>query len=691
MDTIIFSVTLSVSLVTAALMLLKKSVVKLYGFKLIYIFSLILSIRLLIPYCFPIPNAAKLHLELPGCLLPVWLLGAVIFFGFHFSGYIHFVKKIKKRGELIEQGEIYEIFLKVKKDRFIFTPLRLIKSDDIACPMLIGFIKPAVVIPSLSYTKEEYEMVFCHELLHFQKKDNIKKLFFLTVTALEWFNPFAYLLMGEAFQSLECLCDENVLKNTSSGYKRSYCFTLLKTNTRNTGLSMVSYLNDKDRVKMRIENIWDEGKKRKGTVPALCLFFTTLLLSSLLCGCMVDTPQDVMDDMNRISTGTENENTKSTGETAPAADLEPVKLVTENARAQIKELGEKDGIFKFDKCRVIIPQLEEINIYRLDFYYEADTPRKIYDMFRSLEKEWLGKKIIPDESLCAVPYQMEWEGLTIEEYLKDDRIASIYTLSKSENNCSIEVMPSSLRLWSSPFYNEVDTEEGLLSGIDKPSRTIECLYADEETLSEKFTLSDGEITLGEAVESAQNYMNTFKYTVDEKINYRVQTVTVKELLDGTCALTFYLRNFCGDMPFVSIYYGQDDPPFSAKRIGGVPTMEMTMLRHGRFDSIITYYSNTKLTAAKESLKEIVPLNLVFDLIKDELSNAVVYDVMEISLGYTDFTAQDETSGESGKTPSFVEEKHYTYPVYDIVLRNGMQEIKVTVDASTGELYIDKYY
>lgn len=678
MATVLFSVTFSVSLMTAVLILLKKSLIKRYGFKLIYIFSMILAIRLLIPYCFPIPNALKINISLPKWLIPVWLSGAVVFWCYHFRGYMRFLKRIRQRGERVNRGKTYEIFKKAKEDRFIFPSIELIKSNEIVSPMLVGFIKPAVVIPCISYSKEEYEMIFSHELSHFQKKDNLKKLFFLSITALQWFNPFAYLLMGEAFQSLECLCDENVLKKMNHDYKKKYCLTLLKAASKNNAdPAMVSYLNNKDKVKMRIENIWDGTKKRTGIFPLLAFFLTTLTLSSLLCGCMAEAPDDVINEMNRISSGVENENSKNEDAASSDINLKSVEYVTENALTEIDELNRTDGIFKFDNCRIIIPHLSEINMYRIDRYGRMNSPQKTYEVFRDLEKEWLGGNVIPDEDLCAVVFQLEGEeysreDLSIEEYLKGNRTGDIYT--EHTKNGSIEVIPSTFRLWSTPFYKEIDRDKGSVSGIgETEDRRIDCLYADDETLSEEITLADGKITLREAIEASENYMNTFKYTIDKKFNYRVQTAFIREFPDGTCALTLHLRNFCGEIPFVDIYISEGEHPFSSKNIGGTSTSEMVMLRQGKFDQIITHYSDTTADIENDSLKEIIPVSEVFRLIKNELSNSVVYDVTEIFLSYIEITYDEET--------------YYTYPVWHILLKNGLQEIIVTGDAVSGELHI----
>lgn len=74
---VLFSVTVSVSLVAALFLLLKERIAKLYGFQTIYILSFILAVRLIVPYSIQFPDIPRWSMVIPGFVPVVWLTGAV--------------------------------------------------------------------------------------------------------------------------------------------------------------------------------------------------------------------------------------------------------------------------------------------------------------------------------------------------------------------------------------------------------------------------------------------------------------------------------------------------------------------------------------------------------------------------------------------------------------------------------------
>ncbi len=133
--------------------------------------------------------------------------------------------------------------------------------------------------------------------------------------------------------------------------------------------------------------------------------------------------------MNRIESGVSNEKEQGVidGENV-SVTLLPVSEVTSTAKEEIAKIAAADGIFQFDDCRIIIPQTDNIPVYLQNFLYGIETPQKIYEQVRELEKEWLGGNYYPDEVFVAVPYGYgnEREDLTIEQFLDDNRIAAVY-------------------------------------------------------------------------------------------------------------------------------------------------------------------------------------------------------------------------------------------------------------------------
>ena len=684
---VLFSVTASVSLAAALFLLLKGRIAKRYGFGIIYILSLILAIRLIIPYSIQLPEAPAFNLVIPSFVPVLWAVGAVLCLLFQTGKYLYFRKTLLS--DNLSASAEKELSDRVRKELFIDKEIPVLRSGKIGSPMLLGFGKPVIFLPLQDYSEAELLMIFRHELMHYKRKDSYKKLFFGAVAAVQWFNPFAWLLFRECSGSLEALCDREVTKNMDNFCKRDYCYLLLKTGKNAGGLSSAaSYFSTKEMLKLRINSVFDSGKKKRGGGLVVSSIVLLSLLTSLLCSCTVETPQDVVDEMTRIESGVSNEKEQGVidGENV-SVTLRPVSEVTATAKEEIAKIAAADGIFKFDDCNIIVPQADSIPIYSENFLYGIETPQKIYEQIRFLEKEWLGGNNYPDEAFTAVPYGTVREDLTIEQFLNDSRIAAVYTsLDNYEGEFygSIETLIYSLRLWKTPLLESSLTNgsERIWLNNSNAAQMVYCYNADEEELSKKLSLVNGEITLGEAIKAAEDYMKSFEYCYDEKITYKVEKAYIYELPNGKNAVLFYLRIYCGGFPMEYITAENDkEIPFSCADFTGHDGMEMTMIRTDGFDQIITFKTNTMLTPTDKALTEIIPVDEVFAIIKNKVTNSVVYDVTEISLGYIDACYEPYDV--------WANAKYYTHPVWNVVLDMGTQVINATVDAKTGELYLEE--
>lgn len=689
---VLFSVTVSVSLAAAIFMLLKGRIAKRYGFGIIYILSLILAIRLIIPYSIQLPEAPAFKLVIPSFIPVLWAAGAVLCVLFQTGKYLYFRKTLLSDSTPASNEK--PIAERVKKELFIDKEIPVLRSGKIGSPMLLGFKNPVIFLPAQDFTEAELLMIFRHELMHFKRGDAYKKLFFGTVAAVQWFNPFAWLLMRECSGSLEALCDREVTKNMDNSCKRDYCYLLLKTG-KNAGKATAagSYFSTKEMLKLRIDSVFDSGKKKRGGTLVVSSIVCLSLISSLLCSCTVETPQDVVDEMTRIESGVSNEKEQGVidGENV-SVTLRPVSEVTAAAREEIAKIAAADGIFKFDDCNIIVPQVDSIPVYLQNQFYGIETPQKIYEQVRELEKEWLGGNYYPDDVFVFVPYVYGNRGkLTIEKYLNSDKTATVYINRDNydgEDYGEIETMINSLRLWSTPLLKST-IENGTKNGyLDRNTgKTINLFNPDEETLSRKLVFADGEITLGEAIKVAEDYMENFLYRVDEKITYKVEGARIWELTNGQNVIDLYLRVYFDGFPLESIFlYSENDKlivPFSAVYTQGTECMRMEMIRTDGFDQIMTFKTNTALTPTGKILTEIITLEDVFSILKNKLSNAVVYDVAEVSLGYIDIQYE--------RADSFEAEKYYTHPVWNVTLDIGTQDLFATIDAVTGELYLEEIY
>jgi beta-lactamase regulating signal transducer with metallopeptidase domain len=179
------------------------------------------------------------------------------------------------------------------------------KESGITSPMLFGYRKTMLLLPDISYTTEELDVIFRHELTHYQAGDLWYKLLIVLTCDIYWFNPIFRLMKQMAFQDVEFVCDERVTKYMDNNKKKTYCNTILKTMSgRNKDIAFsAGFAVTKKKAKERFENIFS-AHNRKASIALLLVCVTTLTIST---GCVsVKVSQNESDTNKTEETAAEN-------------------------------------------------------------------------------------------------------------------------------------------------------------------------------------------------------------------------------------------------------------------------------------------------------------------------------------------------------------------------------------------------
>ena len=678
MGGVIFSITLSVTIVSLLFFLLKGKLIKRYGFRIIYIMSLIMAIRLIIPYSIQLPDASLFSIVIPSFMPIIWAVGAIICLLFQAGKYIYLNKKILGNSKCVTDETFLRQYESIKSGMFIDDEIPLLRSANVNSPMLLGIFKPCIVLPMHSFSENETEMVLRHELMHYKSKDSFKKLFFAVVAVLQWFNPFVWLIMREFCGSLECICDEAVTKNTDKQYKKNYCYMLLKTGEQSRMLTAaVNYFSTKEMLKMRIDSVFEGKKKKPGTALITSFAVCLTVLSGFLCSCTVETPDDVKEEMSRVESGVENEkeaDESATEEDTEGSGLMPVSDVVSTAQQTIAEWNSKDGIFKFDNCSVIIPQISEFAEYTAQFEAGIETPQKKYEQYKRMEKEVFGEDYFNEEELHIDPGTYMGDGfVTLEEYLEYD--TGIGIIANRKDGGGIENQVSVLWYWL-PYHDEMYYNNRNLV------KTYNCYNCTESELNEEWELIDGSMTVDEIIKLAEETISKFDNKVDTKISFKVSQINIYgNDSDNLHSVEIFLQTFCGDVPMIELYRNFDDSDEIKYKGMLLGQSEMYMCKFGEISQMHTNGTNFALNPTGNSTNEIISLEQVLELIKKKLSNSVVYDVESIQLGYSGNAVTEDDHWNNNKT----------IPMYNIIVSSTTNKIAFSVDAVTGDMNVEKSF
>ena len=103
----------------------------------------------------------------------------------------------------------------------------LYRSDKVSTTVLLGLVRPVIVLPDREYTSDDLDRILRHELTHYRRGDLALKWLQTLVYAVHWFNPLVYLFRAQTTLYCELSCDQKLLRRMDRNDKQSYGELLL--------------------------------------------------------------------------------------------------------------------------------------------------------------------------------------------------------------------------------------------------------------------------------------------------------------------------------------------------------------------------------------------------------------------------------------------------------------------------------
>lgn len=218
-------------------------------------------------------------------LLFIWVTGSVMVFGRYVVENMRLVWLLKHAGEC--QKDVYAVFEEAcNNKKFLSTErIRLRESYYTNGAKIAGVFHPSVILPVKEFTKEEYRVIFYHELTHVQHKDTLMRNFLMILQSVHFFNPVAWLLSGPFNLYSESSCDEYVCRHEDD--IKHYYSVILKIAENHKAKEEQSPLTSQllevaSDLKRRITKVSRAIKLRKNTkhMPIVVLLLLLMILGS---------------------------------------------------------------------------------------------------------------------------------------------------------------------------------------------------------------------------------------------------------------------------------------------------------------------------------------------------------------------------------------------------------------------------
>lgn len=211
----------------------------------------------------------------------VWLGVSMMLLVRAITNYRSFVRFIRAGWKPIDNPVFLDTLDEVCSSQRIRKPPPLYVNPLASSPMLVGLLRPVIVLPTCDLQPEELAHILSHELTHYKRGDILYKWFVQLVSCLHWFNPVVYLVKKDVNIACDLSCDERVLTRLEEGSRKRYGDTLLSV-IRTSGsygdaTASVTMCEEGKMMKTRLQSILVPHKGSKLTVAL------ALMLSILLC------------------------------------------------------------------------------------------------------------------------------------------------------------------------------------------------------------------------------------------------------------------------------------------------------------------------------------------------------------------------------------------------------------------------
>jgi hypothetical protein len=159
-----------------------------------------------------------------------WILG-FLFMLIKTTGGLWFSHNFLRKGVYMPDPSLLTLFEKAGSKQRITSRASLRLTSRTISPMVIGFIKPCVIIPAVilsGLNTEQIEAILVHELAHIRRYDHIVMIIQAFTVQILFFHPVVWYLSSEINRERENCCDDIVVKTFSNPINYIKALTMIQ-------------------------------------------------------------------------------------------------------------------------------------------------------------------------------------------------------------------------------------------------------------------------------------------------------------------------------------------------------------------------------------------------------------------------------------------------------------------------------
>lgn len=197
----------------------------------------------------------------------VWAAGAGAVLAVQGGFYLLTRRRLLRWSTAVEEEKTLLLFSRCRQELGVQDRVRLLRCCLLDTPLLMGAVRPCVVLPQIELDERQMRFVLLHELAHDRRRDLWLKFLLLAAKAVHWFNPLVWWMAKRACADIEVACDADVLRlHDTEQERREYGALILSFLQRSRGraIPLTTNFSEKGQLIRRFQEMLDTKKKRLG-------------------------------------------------------------------------------------------------------------------------------------------------------------------------------------------------------------------------------------------------------------------------------------------------------------------------------------------------------------------------------------------------------------------------------------------
>jgi len=202
------------------------------------------------------------------------------------------LRKLRTKGLIKLEAEWHQLINQLQKRLNITKRVRLYVSEHVNVPMVMGVIKPVILLPIATVNNmslDQMEAILLHELVHIKRHDYLLNILQTLVETILFFNPFAWGITSKIRREREHCCDDMVVANSPQPLSYAKALAALETYrlSSSNSFALAATGQKKNQLFHRIKRIME---MRKGSINYSQLTIVLAIVIALTVSIVLLTP-----------------------------------------------------------------------------------------------------------------------------------------------------------------------------------------------------------------------------------------------------------------------------------------------------------------------------------------------------------------------------------------------------------------